>query len=192
LKPAQVSALRRLRLGAHRLAWAPAKQRTSAALAAGKQPLNSPWRFTAAAAALTTAAAHVSVSEDNIEASPYLGVLFILVSCCCLVLATRLIRRDTRHTWRAATGLCALALVALLWNGRLAVLRVSDDVGPWTEPLAIVAACAEATVVLLGLLALGRRTVRALLVHRALPMVMGAMFLCVGLAATALAAAKHV
>jgi GT2 family glycosyltransferase len=158
------------------------------AVGASASPLNSPWRFTAAAAALTTAAAHFPVMEDNIEYAAYLGVLFALVSCLCVVLAAQLLWRDTREVWLAAAGVCAVALGVLAWSGELGVPRISDDVGRWTQPLAIIAACAEVTVVVLSVLALARRTVRALLLNRALPVSMGVAFLLLGLSATTVAA----
>ena len=192
LKPEHVADLRKLHRGARRLAVTAStacKEGISDISAATDAPLRSSLRFTAAAAAVTAAAAHVTVTEDHLDGAPYLGVLFILLSCACLLLAALLIRRDTPRVWRSLAGVCALAIGALVWSRAVGLPQLTDDVGRWTEPLAIVAASAEAIVVALGGLALGRRAVGARFVHRALPVGMGATVLACGLAATVVAAA---
>jgi hypothetical protein len=194
LKPEHVADLRKLHRGARRLAvtaWAACKEGFPDISTATDPPLRSSLRFTAAAAAVTAAAAHVPVMEDHLEGAPYLGVLFILLSCACLLLAALLIRCDTRVVWRSVAGVCALAIGALVWSRVIGLPQLTDDVGRWTEPLAIVAASAEAIVVVLGGLALSRRAVGARFVHRARPVGMGATFLVAGLAATAVAAANE-
>ncbi len=153
----------------------------------GGSPLRSSWRFTAAAAAVTAAAAHVPVTEDSLDDAAYIGVLFILLSCACLFLAARLIRRDTHTVWRALVAVCGLAIAALVWSRAVGLPQDSDDVGRWTEPLGIVAACAESLVVVLGGLALSGRA-RAQFVHRTLPVRLGLTCLAAGLTATAFAA----
>jgi hypothetical protein len=152
-------------------------------------PLNSPWRPAAAAALVVTAAIHLRVLEDHVEEAPYIGVLFAVLAMSCLGLAALLVRRDARWVWRAARAVCAMAIAALVWSRAIGLPQITDDVGRWTEPLALLAAAAEAAAVGLATLALRpHQAARAL--PRPLPAVLAATLLLGGMAGTVAAAAS--
>lgn len=120
-------------------------------------PERSPWRWPAAAFAVTITAAHVPVTGVHLAEAPYIGWSFIALEIAALALAVLLVLSDTRQAWAAAAVLPALAILAYALTRSLALPEIGDDVGNWTEPLGIVALTAEA---LLALLALSHRGLR--------------------------------
>jgi manganese oxidase len=149
--------------------------------------LRSPLRYAAAATCLTAAAAHVPVTEDHLEEATYIGVLFILLAAACCIEAVLLVRRDEKRVWLAAALTCAAAVIAYVWSRAIGLPLITDDVGDWTEPIAIVAITAEMLTVLLAVAALAPVTRRPSTTHR--PVTAGVALLAAGLAATVTAAA---
>jgi hephaestin len=153
--------------------------------------LNSGLRYAAAAAAIVAAAAHVPVTEDHLEQATYIGVLFIALGIACVLEAAMLVRRDTRFVWTAVTVTGAAAIAAFVWSRAVGLPLITDDVGNWNEPLAIVAVAAEALMTLLGLAALGVLRVSTTSQARRRPLAAGLVVLVVGLGSTGIAAAKE-
>jgi hypothetical protein len=152
----------------------------------GQSPLRSALRFAAAAACLVAAAAHVPVTEDHMHEAPYIGVLFILLSVACCVSAALLSRYDTRRVWIAVSVLGVVAVGAFAWSRAIGLPEITDDVGNWTEPLALVSVAAESAMTILALIALPRGAARS--TWR--PLVAGVTVLAAGLAWTGAAAAS--
>jgi hypothetical protein len=145
--------------------------------------IRSPWRFAVATSCLTAAAAHLTVIEDHLREAPYIGVLFIVLSAACVLMAGALIARDGRVVYATATVTCAAAIGAYAWSRAAGLPQITDDVGNWTEPLGIVAVTAESAAVLASLAALGWS--RASSWPRRLPVPAGAaLLLLIGLGAT--------
>jgi ABC-type iron transport system FetAB permease component len=122
-----------------------------------RQPERSPWRWLAAALAVTIAAAHVPVTREHLAEAPYIGWSFIALEIVAVTLAYVLVLRDTQLAWTAATVVPTLAILGYALTRSVALPEIGDDVGNWTEPLGVVALSAEA---LLAILALGHRSWR--------------------------------
>jgi hypothetical protein len=120
------------------------------------QPLRDRWRVVTAFAALVAAAAHVPVIGEHLEEAPYMGVLFLLLTIACTVLAAAIVAFDARWTYGSATLICGLAIVGYAATRLVAFPQLADDVGNWLEPLGVVAVLSEATVVGLAARALHR------------------------------------
>jgi len=119
------------------------------------QAERSPWRWPAAALAVTITAAHVPVTGEHVAEAPYIGWSFIALEIAAVALAIFLVLRDTQLAWTAATVLPTLAILGYVLTRSVALPQIADDLGNWTEPLGVVALSAEA---LLALLALGHRS----------------------------------
>jgi manganese oxidase len=151
------------------------------------RPLSSPARWVVAAAALTTLAAHASITEDHLEEAFYIGVLFIALEVACLALAVLLPYRDSAAVWAGVVITGGLAIAGYVVSRSVGLPEITDDVGRWTDPLGVVAVAAESLMVLLGLGALtGRVQTRKARGH--VPALVGGVTLVLGLASTDLAA----
>lgn len=147
----------------------------------------SAWRAPIAAACLVTAAAHIPVTGEHLEEAPYIGILFIVLEIAAVALAVPLLRRPPRAVLLAIALVGALAVLALVISRTIGLPLIGDDIGNWTEPLAVVSVVAESVMVVGGLVAaLGHveATGRAVLGG----VVAGALLLVVGSAATGIAA----
>jgi hypothetical protein len=155
--------------------------------AATSQPERSPWRWPAAALAVTITAAHVPVTGEHLAEAPYIGWSFIALEIASVALGIMLVLRDTRLAWTAATVLPTLAILGYALTRSVALPQIGDDVGNWTEPLGVVALSAEA---LLALLALWHRGWRWPKSQRTASACMAAagLLLLIGLLATGYAA----
>ena len=155
--------------------------------------LRSPWRFAAAAMCVVAAASHLPVTEDHLREAPYIGVLFVLLSVSCLVLAVLLLRRDSRLVWSALAATCAAAVAAFVWSRAIGLPQITDDVGHWTEPLALVAITSESLAVLMAVGALRgpRSAVRGAATASTRPALLAAVLLVFGLGWTGIAAASQ-
>ena len=117
----------------------------------------SAWPALLVPAALTTAAAHLPVTEDHFHEAPYLGVLFVVLEVAAVAVAVLLRRRGGTHRYAAAAAVGGLAIAAYVWSRSVGLPQVHDDVGHWAEPLAIVALAAEAVLFLGGIAAASGR-----------------------------------
>ena len=149
-------------------------------------PEGSPWRWPAAAAALTIAAAHVPITHEHLSEAPYIGWSFVALEIVAVVLAVALIAQDTRTVWRAAVAVPALAIAAYLMTRSVALPQIRDDQGNWTEPLSFVALTAEVLLLVIAAAHRNRSWRGSQVVAR--PVLLFGVLLVVGLVATSCAA----
>ena len=111
-------------------------------------------RWPLAAAALVAAAAHVPVIRPHLDEAPYMGVLFIVLTAACVVLAVAALVRDTVAVYALAALTCTLAILGYIATRLVAFPMLADDVGDWFEPLGVVSVASETVVVLSAVAAL--------------------------------------
>ncbi len=138
------------------------------------EPARSPWRLIAAAAAVSTAVAHLPILQAHLSEAPYIGIGFLLLIIAGLLLSQLLLRSDTPAVWTATLVVSALALGAFVASRTLGLPLIGDDVGNWADPLAIVALASEATMVATALLYLGARRTATPSPHAGTPSGVGA------------------
>lgn len=140
---------------------------TGAAPAAGSGGLLtavwSLWRYPAALLAVVAGFAHVPVTPEHLNEAPYIGVLFIVLTTVCVVLAAGLLIADSPVVWAALGGTCLLAVIAFVLSRTIGLPQMADDVGNWSETLGVVSVVTESAVVVFSVLALrkSRRKVNA-------------------------------
>jgi len=117
----------------------------------------SPWRWPLAVAAVVAAAAHVPVVSPHLHEAPYMGVLFVLLTAACLLLAVAVLTVDSPAVYLAAATVCGLAVVGYAATRLVAFPQLADDVDNWFEPLGVLAVLAEMSVVSVAAFALRRR-----------------------------------
>jgi hephaestin len=152
-------------------------------------PLRSGLRYAAAAACVVAAAAHLPVTEDHLKSATYIGVLFIVLAVACLVEAVLLAVKDRPVVWLAAGATGAAAIAAFAWSRAVGLPEITDDLGHWTEPLALVAVSAEFVMLLLAVLALRSASAAERAPSRR-PLAAGIGVLVLGLSWTGIAAAS--
>jgi hypothetical protein len=118
------------------------------------EPLRRPERFLMSLAALVAAAAHVPVIAPHLDEAPYMGVLFVVLTVGCAVLAAAVLVRDSAAVYALAVLTCGLAVVGYAATRLVAFPMLADDVGNWWEPLGIVSVVSETVVVVAALAAL--------------------------------------
>lgn len=116
--------------------------------------LGSPHRSLVVAAACVTAAAHVPVIAPHLREAPYMGVLFIVLTTACVVLAATLLLHDSASVYALSVLTCGLAVIGYGATRLVAFPMLADDVGDWFEPLGVVSVAAECAVVVGACLAL--------------------------------------
>jgi hypothetical protein len=115
-------------------------------------------RWFAALAAVAAAAAHVAPTPEHLEEVPYIGWLFVALTVVCLAGAAGIVATRSRAAWVLSAGACALAVVAYAASRTVGLPGMTDDIGNWFEPLAVVSVVSETVVAVLGgwVLATGR------------------------------------
>jgi hypothetical protein len=116
-----------------------------------------PWRWLTALLLLVNAGVHIPLVPEHLDEAPYIGVLFILLSVACIVLAVVIVVVDTTWVWAASGTISLLALVAFVLSRTVGLPQIGDDVGNWTDPLGFPALASEALTVALAAGALRRR-----------------------------------
>ena len=116
--------------------------------------------------------------------------MFILLAVACPAAAVVRVGRDSRPVWFAAAGTCAAAVAALVWSRAVGLPQITDDVGRWTEPLALVAITAESLVVALAAAALYGARHHYETVRNRVPALAAVALLVLGLGWTGVAAAS--
>lgn len=122
-------------------------------------PLDLPRRWVVVAALLVAAAAHLPVIGEHLMEARYMGVLFIVLTAACFVLAAALISVDSLAAYWLAGLTCLLAVLGYAATRTFPFPQLGDDVGNWSEPLGVVSIAAEsiaAAVAVLGLRVAGR------------------------------------
>ena len=123
---------------------------TALPLAAGRPKAA---RIVLVLALLGAAAAHLPVIPEHLAEAPYMGVLFILFSSLCVVLAAALISFDSRVLYWISALASAAAIGAYAATRLVAFPLLVDDRGNWLEPLGVVSVGVEAIAVVAGVLA---------------------------------------
>lgn len=103
-------------------------------------------------AVLVTAAAHLPVIRPHLSEAPYMGVLFVVLTAACVLLAATLISWDSRLVYLLSAGTCGLAVLGYAATRLAAFPMLADDVGNWLEPLGLVSMAAESIVVVTAVL----------------------------------------
>jgi len=122
--------------------------------------IRQPARLLLVAAALVAAAAHVPVIGPHLEEAPYMGVLFILLTTACVLLAGVSLTSAHPAGPTLAGLVCGAAIVGYAATRLVAFPQLADDVGNWLEPLGIVSIVSESIVVAISIVALRRSTRR--------------------------------
>ena len=122
---------------------------------------DSRWRWLMVPAVLVAAAAHLPVIRPHLDEAPYMGVLFVVLSAACVVLASAAISWDTPVVYALSVLTCGLAVLGYAATRMVAFPMLSDDVGNWFEPLGVVSVLSETTVVLVAVWALRHRATRS-------------------------------
>ena len=116
--------------------------------------LSSRWRYVVVAATAVASVAHVPVIAPHLEEAPYMGVLFIVLTAACAVLAAAALVRDSRAVYALVILTCGLAVIGYAATRLVAFPMLSDDVGNWLEPLGVVSVAAECVAVAAAITAL--------------------------------------
>lgn len=119
-------------------------------------------RSVAAAALVVAAAAHVPVTPEHLREAPYMGIAFIGFTLAALALGGWLTSSRSSTPLVAAWLLCAAAVATFVLTRVVPLPELADDVGNWTEPLALISIAAESVV-----LALTAQTVNRIASRRA-------------------------
>lgn len=127
---------------------------TSIKAAAESSLVKSGLRWPLAGAAIVAAIAHVPVIGPHLDEAPYMGVLFILLTTACVVLATAAILYDSAAVYAASAVVCGTAIIGYAATRLVAFPLLADDVGNWLEPLGVLSIASEAVVVFVALRAL--------------------------------------
>jgi hypothetical protein len=114
----------------------------------------SPLRWILAAAAVVAAAAHIPVIGPHLNEARYMGVLFVVLTVACGLLALAALIRDTAAVYALSVVTCGLAVLGYAATRLVAFPMLSDDVGNWLEPLGVVSIVSETVVVLTAVAAL--------------------------------------
>jgi hypothetical protein len=109
--------------------------------------LLSPYRPLVVLAAMIAALAHIPVIAPHLDEAPYMGVLFIVLTAACLVLAGTLLVHDGARVYALSILTCGLAVIGYAATRLFAFPMLADDVGNWLEPLGVVSIVAESVAV---------------------------------------------
>ena len=114
----------------------------------------SPLRWVLALSALVAAGAHLPVIRPHLSEAPYMGVLFVVLTAGCALLALAALLRDTAAIYSLAVVTSGLAIVGYIATRLVAFPMLADDVGNWFEPLGVLSILSEGVVVIAALAAL--------------------------------------
>ena len=113
--------------------------------------IGAPLRWPLAGAAIVAAVAHIPVISPHLEEAPYMGVLFIVLTGACLILAAAALVYDSPAVYAASALTCGSAVLGYAATRLIAFPMLADDVGNWYEPLGVVSVLSESAVVLLSI-----------------------------------------
>jgi hypothetical protein len=117
-------------------------------------PRHSPWRYLLVPALIAAAAAHLPVIREHLEEAPYMGVLFIVLTGACILLAAGLISFDSALAYVLTVLTCALAVIGYAATRLVEFPMLADDVGHWLEPLGVISIATESVAALCAAAAL--------------------------------------
>ncbi len=116
-------------------------------------------RSVGAVSLLAIGAIHFLQIVPTIEATPLLGVSFLLLIAAAVVVAARLAMRGDRISWAGSVLVCAAAIGGYLLTRTLSTPLDNQDVGNWSCMLGLAALFVETT--LLGFSGYAVRSLRA-------------------------------
>lgn len=93
-------------------------------------------------------ASHIPVIPSHLREAPYIGVLFILLTVACVVLAALLTWHPDALSYVAAVIMNAAAITAYVLSRTVGLPMIEDDIGNWFEPLGIISVLTEAAALL--------------------------------------------
>ncbi|HEX6394289.1 MAG TPA: hypothetical protein VFZ97_12675 [Acidimicrobiales bacterium] len=100
---------------------------------------------------VTVAAIHWAQVVPTMKDSPYLGTAFLLLTLACIGLAFWLLVSDRGLAWILVAGVNGLTIAGYIFTRTVSSFLDSQDVGNWSESLAMVALLVESLLVLLTL-----------------------------------------
>jgi hypothetical protein len=118
-------------------------------------------RFPTAALAVVAGLAHVPVTPEHLNEAQYIGILFMVLTTVCVVLAAAVLVWDAPVVWASLGGACLLAVVAFVLSRTVGLPLIADDIGNWSETLGVVSVLTETGVVILSAAALHKAWRRA-------------------------------
>ena len=96
------------------------------------------------------AAVHLADLPGKMAEVPYLGWAYIALIAASLVLAELVATRADRRLMAASAGLAVTVVAGFLINRTIGMPGAMDDIGNWTEPLAMISLLIEAAVIWIG------------------------------------------
>jgi predicted membrane channel-forming protein YqfA (hemolysin III family) len=100
-------------------------------------------------------AIHTSELSGKTEEVAYLGFGYVLLIAASLISIVLLARRDVRG-WILGGITCAATIVGFVLTRTTGLPKADDDIGNWSETIAIWALVAESAMVVLSVLAVSR------------------------------------
>ncbi|MDQ6774520.1 MAG: hypothetical protein M3024_16330 [Candidatus Dormibacteraeota bacterium] len=97
---------------------------------------------------MIAAAAHVPVISPHLNAAPYLGEEFVVLTVACVLLALAAVTCDSAALYCLTATTCGLAIIGYVATRLIAFPQLGDDVGDWLDPLGVVAVVAESVAVI--------------------------------------------
>jgi hypothetical protein len=89
----------------------------------------------------------VPVIGEHLREAPYMGVLFVLLTAACLIVAVAALVWDPAAVYAFAGAVCALAVAGYCATRLVAFPMLDDDLGNWLEPLGVVSVASELAAV---------------------------------------------
>jgi hypothetical protein len=105
-----------------------------------------------------TAAIHITGLSSETDEVAYLGFGYLALSCACVV-AIALLAVGDRRGWVLGLVTCAATLIAFVLTRTTGLPNASDDIGNWSETIALWSLIVEAAFCLLAIAALTSRRV---------------------------------
>lgn len=116
-------------------------------------------RATGVLTLIAIGAIHFLQIVPTTEASPLLGISFLMLIAACLIVAARLATGSDHRTWMASATVCGAAIGGYAFTRTFNTLLDSQDAGNWSCMLGMAALFVE--VSLLAVSAVSLRTLRA-------------------------------
>jgi hypothetical protein len=100
---------------------------------------------------------HVVDSPDTFAATPYKGVLYVLLITGALATAAALMWSSDSRAWGAGLALCVATIAAFACSRTIGLPQSADDIGNWWEPLGLASLFVEGAVAALCAAVLAER-----------------------------------